>query len=249
MDDLLEGLEDIAGTGAIDARALSLLKKPGSLLPVGSLIANPRAAASFIRKASASKVAGVRTQAALMRSLMTHEAIHQAESRKRPTVLVNVFFSAVGAAGTSAVATIQRPYSGRNWAISMIETFCTVNPDPFLLIQFDPGGVDLAVSPSQQAVSYSAGAPQNGIPSATFGTLNTARTDPRVLFAPWTGRSMVFTPTDTFKIQAYNAGAAAQSLFVLLKVISSPCSGDGYKMQPVPPSYWSRVQRQLHARR
>lgn len=246
-------IEETLGA-VLSSTALQHLQRGGPL-NLGSLIKDPRAAAALVRKYKASKEHQVKAHGAMLQALMTHEALHHAESRKRPTTLVSIFLDngggGVPSVTSSAVATVQRPYSGRHWAITMFETMAYFNAtapfnraiDGWRITQLNIGGVDLAVSPSTASVSYSATPPAAaaiGIPAATFDPLATDRLSSRALFAPWTAKSMVFTPTDTFNVQGWNGNSVNSSLIILMKMISNPC-GERYRGKHVAPKYWSRA--------
>lgn len=247
-------LEGLTESGAVDpGRIAALLSKKGPGVQYGTLIKDPRKAQQFISKAAKSKSKSAQFSAAMMSALMRHEAIVRSDAQKSPTVTVNVFFSAVTSGGSSATATLRTPYPGRDWALRSMETIYipasgSILTDPGLFIQFNPGGVDLALSPTTQSVTYSSGSPQAGIPSQTFNTLATVRDSTDIVFRPWTRHNRVFDKTDYFYEQMYNAGPVTGSWFVLHKLISSPCAGQGFKMKKKGLSWFRLTQNLLHQR-
>ena len=255
-DENLEGFDE---SGAIAPNQLARMRQGRAAY--GAMIQDHSKAALWAKKASKSKSAHARATAAILKQLQMHELMQQAEDKKSPSVLVNVFFSQVTTLGLSYLATVKTPYSGRRFALVAIETFAlrysagiavTEGVDPFLFTTFNLGGVELASTPTSQSVSYAAGGGTgsggaNGFPSATFGTLNTQRMDAKVHFSPWSRRSHVFRADDTLSFQVSNQSPDTWSLFMTLKMLSSPCAGNQqFKMEKVPSRFWSKLHNQMY---
>ncbi len=221
--------------GAFDTGVLAALKR-GNINPTQMLLKNPNALQQALAKIGGNlrnAPIGVQRMTAaaqiMAKTLATIEAHRRHEAKLKPTVVVGVNFDSVGATSLSSSATIGTPYQGQDFAITGFLAYGTAIQN-FRLTQFNPGGVDLVSGTTTSAVK-GISATNPGVPLFIWSQDFLARMHPRFQWAPWTGRSMVFSSEATFNLQVYNAGSSAAGCQISIFMQCSPCgSNTKFKM-------------------
>ena len=234
------GADSMDLLGAIDPNILNALRNGRQFHPAASVVRDPaqlqRALLALKNRLHSSEVQhhpglhkALSTQAVLARTIAQLEAHRRYEAKIKPTVVVGCNFDGVAAGSLSPVATIGTPYQGQDYAITGFLVFGQ-SANNFRLTQFNPGGVDLVNSTTSQAVKGT-GATSPGVPVTIWAAEFLAKTHPRFSWAPWTGRSMVFSSEATFSLQVYNAGTSAGNCEIAIYMQCSPCgSNSKFKM-------------------